>query len=363
MKPVLSFVEGRSAPNRNGLNPQETSGKRLISSREKGMGRKGAYITSNLQPSTSNPKLVPDSGLSTTQSGDRGSAIQNDEVEVSNPKSKIANRKLEYGFTVASYDRTKDLIIDPLLASTYLGGFGWESGSSLTLDTSGNVYVMGYTYSSDFPTTSGAYDTSYDGCCVDVFISKLDGNLSAGTAQPPTVTTGDAADITVNTATLKGVVNANGLTATAWFEYGDTSGGPYSHTTTQTVTGTSDTPISAPLSGLSAGTKYYYRLVAENTAGKTEGSEKTFTTSSETSVQPPVFGLTIITHGYQLFGAYPVWVDEMAEAIANRFGGADKMPVYSMKMVEDNKGKIIAEDLVKVTSAPDFKSAGGAIFR
>ena len=55
-----------------------------------------------------------------------------------------------------------------LLASTYLGGLVEEDYPYLTLDTSGNVYVTGVTRGL-FPTTSGAYDTSYNGGYSDVF--------------------------------------------------------------------------------------------------------------------------------------------------------------------------------------------------
>ena len=44
--------------------------------------------------------------------------------------------------------------------------------------------MPGYTESTDFPTTSGAYDNSYNGNG-DVFVSKLDSNLSASTTSTP----------------------------------------------------------------------------------------------------------------------------------------------------------------------------------
>src|SRR3989337_2769972 len=124
------------------------------------------YILQNTKPETQNSKRqFPKSSIQNLSS-----------TSIGDPKSKIANRKLEYGFKVASYDKTKDLIIDPLLASTYLGGSGYDYGYSIALDTSGNVYVTGSAGSTDFPTTSGAYDTSNGG---GVFVSKFNSELTS----------------------------------------------------------------------------------------------------------------------------------------------------------------------------------------
>jgi hypothetical protein len=59
-----------------------------------------------------------------------------------------------------------------LVFSTYLGGSGDDSAFGLALDGSGNLYVTGTTYSTDFPTTAGAYQTSSSGGA-DAFVSKL----------------------------------------------------------------------------------------------------------------------------------------------------------------------------------------------
>jgi hypothetical protein len=48
-----------------------------------------------------------------------------------------------------------------LLACTYLGGRKNEGTEGLSVDSAGNVYVSGQTYSPDFPTTSGAFQSAY----------------------------------------------------------------------------------------------------------------------------------------------------------------------------------------------------------
>jgi hypothetical protein len=59
-----------------------------------------------------------------------------------------------------------------LLYSSFLGGTLNDSGYGLAVDGSGNAYVVGYTYSTDFPATTGAYDTSQNGEW-DAFVAKF----------------------------------------------------------------------------------------------------------------------------------------------------------------------------------------------
>ncbi len=57
--------------------------------------------------------------------------------------------------------------------ATYLGGGSVDKGHSLALDADGNAYVIGETWSTDFPATIGAYDTTHNGGLFDAFVAKL----------------------------------------------------------------------------------------------------------------------------------------------------------------------------------------------
>ncbi|RZK99173.1 MAG: hypothetical protein EOO89_31355, partial [Pedobacter sp.] len=63
---------------------------------------------------------------------------------------------------------------DQLLYSTFLGGSGNDRGKAIAQGTTG-IYVTGQTNSANFPTTTGAYDTSINGD-FDAFITKINGS-------------------------------------------------------------------------------------------------------------------------------------------------------------------------------------------
>ncbi len=80
------------------------------------------------------------------------------------------------GFQLAAHDDAKTTVIDPALVyATYLGGSGDDQPAGIAVDSSGNVYVAGYTDSSDFPlATLGTLPSGSE----HVFVAKLDASGS-----------------------------------------------------------------------------------------------------------------------------------------------------------------------------------------
>ena len=99
------------------------------------------------------------------------------------------------GFEVTAYDASRPLVIDPVLVySTYLGGEfsdfnGIDNGHDIAIDAAGNAYVIGETWTTDFPVTAEASDeicgstAPPDTDCAsqngDAFVAKLNADGTA----------------------------------------------------------------------------------------------------------------------------------------------------------------------------------------
>jgi hypothetical protein len=86
----------------------------------------------------------------------------------------------DFPTTPGAFDETKseDYFVDAFVAkvnpagsdlvyATFLGGKRHDNGLSIAVDGEGNAYVTGRTHSSDFPTTPGAFDVSFNGGYID----------------------------------------------------------------------------------------------------------------------------------------------------------------------------------------------------
>jgi len=97
--------------------------------------------------------------------------------------------------------------------STYLGGSGYDFGQGIEVDSNGNVYVTGYTSSSDFPTAGRPYDDELNGT-YDAFVTKFN---ASGALVYSTYLGGNSYDYGYDIAQYNGSAYVTGLTMSSDF--------------------------------------------------------------------------------------------------------------------------------------------------
>lgn len=132
-----------------------------------------------------------------------------------------------------------------------------------------------------------AGDTATSAAGYDFLMAKYQ---AVGVAVPmPLATTNDASDITRTSAVLHGSVNAKGISTTVSFEYGITTDyGSTMAASPESLTTSTDTAVTATLSGLQEATTYHYRIKAVTADGEVLGADRSFTTDEPPPPEPPV---------------------------------------------------------------------------
>ena len=127
---------------------------------------------------------------------------------------------------------------------------------------------------------------------------------TAATIGAPTVSTGGVADVATTAATLTAAVNPHGAATSYRFEYGTSSALGSTTGTGSLGPSTRGVTVRTRIGGLSAGKKYYYRVVASNSAGTARGSVRSFNAASTAtsatltaSADPVVYGRGVTLSG------------------------------------------------------------------
>jgi len=88
--------------------------------------------------------------------------------------------KNSVGFRVGAYDRSRTLVIDPVLFyASLIGGIGNDAITGVRADANGFFYVAGYITADGPGATDGAYQTTVRGGA-DIVVAKIDPNTAGG---------------------------------------------------------------------------------------------------------------------------------------------------------------------------------------
>jgi len=231
-------------------------------------------------------------------------------------------------FIIGEYDHAQPLVIDPgLVYSTYLGGGDYDAGHGIAVDSNGSAYVTGYTASSNFPTTAGAYQTTYGGNG-DVFVSKL--NAAGSGFVYSTYLGGSGIDNGYGIAVdSNGSAYVTGYTASSNFP---TTAGAY-----QTTYGDGGDVFVSKLNAAGSGLVYstYLGVVGFDPSGAiaVDNSGNAYVTGSTQSTDFPTTA-----------GAYQTTYDGSEDVFVSKLNAAGSGLIYSTYLGANDRGNGIALD-------------------
>jgi hypothetical protein len=204
-------------------------------------------------------------------------------------QSITAGNSATFSLTATSVNGFSNTVSLPQASMSISGANSSWSPSSILITPSsqGTSTLTVYTNTSTPANTYSITEYMPNGQSASVLLT-VTSSSGGGGGQAPSATTGSASAITTTTATLGATVNPHGADTHVYFEYGtsNTLSSYYSTPSQDVGAGTTSVGPSANIASLTAGTQYYFRVVAYNSNGSTPGSIVPFSTSSAAQTGP-----------------------------------------------------------------------------
>jgi streptogramin lyase len=162
----------------------------------------------------------------------------------------------------------------------------------------------------------------------------------------PAVTSATVTSLTEQGATLNAEVTPNSQATTYHFEYGPTTAYGSQTSPASAGAGAGASPVATPVTGLTAGSAYHFRAVANNATGTTYGPDSAFTTHTPpAALTQPATGVT--TMGAMLKGA----VNPNGQATTYHFDWGtstaygSQLPLADASVSSDSSEHLLAQSL------------------
>jgi Abnormal spindle-like microcephaly-assoc'd, ASPM-SPD-2-Hydin len=318
--------------------------------------------------------IVYVTGLTTSASGAGTFPTSDFACETNNASSGI---KIDGGVApvtafVAALDTTQSVAADQLNYSTLLGGSAADVGLGLAYDPLGqDIYVVGTTYSTDFPVTANAYQLSNNAFntpdnfqSTAAFMTEIfpEGVLcpsvpSTATPSPTATATTSATATATRTATATATATVGTPTATATATQATTPTATSSTTATATATASSTPTATATPTGTATPTA---TATASATATPTATATATQTatrtvTATPTATATPIQQKLTISPGALAFGTKTTVGKSKAKSVTIKNAGKTKTSSVTIEMEGVSGSAFELKSECKQTLAPGKK--------